>query len=170
MGARQRERTGTEFFGQHSCHVPSAIPEPRREACDTFSFNDAVKNQSHRAPDEVVAQIPLGVSGNRVGLAAFAGPQPCVVCGRCGRVEPHVVGSWGRGRATRAAIDARRMHSRDELTIESGVTGSKRSVTPVVVKVGHRASLTVNGCPHQRKSDITPPLPSLGACALQLPS
>ncbi len=117
----ERERTGAELGGEHAGQVPRRVPESGGEAGDALALDDAVGDEPHRPRGEVVAQVPLGGAGHRVGQAALAGPEAGLVRGRGREVEAHVRRLRGHGRAARAAVDAGGVHARDELPVEPGV-------------------------------------------------
>ena len=56
----ERDRAGSDLSGELAVQVPLAVAEPLRELGDASAVDDAVRDQAHRAPDEVGSRVPLG--------------------------------------------------------------------------------------------------------------
>ena len=98
--AGESEGAGAEFRRHDAREMPRAVAEVRGETRHAVALDHAVEDEPHRAPHEIVAQVPLRVAGGRVGLAALAGPQPGLVpsgrsarCARAGSSRGSWVGS-----------------------------------------------------------------------------
>ena len=126
--AGERERPGAELGGEHAGEVPGGVAESRGEAGHALALDDAVGDEPHGPRGEVVAQVPLGGAGHGVGQAALAGPQPGLVRGGGREVEAHVRGLRRHRGAARAAVDAGRVHARDELPVEPRVARAHGTV------------------------------------------
>ena len=169
---RERERPGAELCGEHAGEVAGRVPESGGEARHALALDDAVGDEAHGACGQVVAQVPLGRAGHRVGQAPLAGTQPGLVGGSGREVEAHVRRLGGDGRAAGAAVDAGGVHAGDELPVEPRVAGLHGAVAlgehGVGERVGdrgggpreggglgrHASSLARGTDNDQRKSDI----------------
>ncbi len=56
----ERDRTRADLGGQLAVQVPLAVPEPLAELGDAPAVDDAVRDQAHRAPDQIGSHVPLG--------------------------------------------------------------------------------------------------------------
>jgi hypothetical protein len=128
----------------------------RRETVDTLALDDAVLHEAHGARGQVVAQIPVGRAGDRVGLAALAGAQPGVVRCRRGAKEADVAGLGSEGGTARPAVDARGRDPGDELPVEAGVARGERAVLGLEGQL-HPFSLAPAPDIDWRKSDMAAP-------------
>ena len=126
--ARQRDRTGPDFGDELTVQMPLAVVELPGEAGDALAVDDAVRDQAHRATDEVGALVPLRGTGRRVGAAALAGPEPGELCrGRSGE-EPHVGALRQPGRTARPAVDPGARDGAEEPPVEPGIPALHRPV------------------------------------------
>src|SRR5699024_8473382 len=114
--------------------------EPGGEAGDAVPVDDAVGDESHGARGDVGAEVPRGCAGDGLGQAAAAGAEAGLVGGRGGEEEDDVVRPGRARRAGWAAVDPRRRHAGDELTVETGIAGADRPVPlrePRIVRGAH---------------------------------
>ncbi len=129
---------GAELGGEHAGEVARRVPESGGEARHALALDDAVGDEAHGACGEVVAQVPLGGAGHRVGQAPLARAQAGLVGGGGREVEADVRRLGGDGRAAGAAVDAGGVHAGDELPVESRVAGLHGAVALGEHGVGER--------------------------------
>src|SRR5690606_3886229 len=106
----------------------------------------------------IPSKIPVGRARGGLRQAALARAEAGFVGGRAGRVEADVLAFRGARRAARPAVDARRVHGRDELPVEAGVARIDRAV-PLIEghRQGHASTLTRPKAAGARKSDTAVP-------------
>ena len=121
LGAGERERAGAELGQQLALDLADAVAELCGQARYAVAVDHAVRDQPHRAGDQVGAVVPLRRARARVGPAALAGAESGLLRGRGARVEPHVLDLRRHHRAARPAVDLRGQHRGEEPPVEARV-------------------------------------------------
>ena len=85
LGASEGERTRAHDGHELAVHVTLGVAEAAGETAHALAIHHAVGDQTHRAPDQVRAQIPLRRSRRRVRTAALARPKAGGLSRRRGR-------------------------------------------------------------------------------------
>jgi hypothetical protein len=133
LGAGERERTGAHDGDELAVHVALGVAEPACEATDALAVDQAVSDQSHRASDEVRAEIPLGRARRCIRTAALTRAKAGGLRGRGGCEHPHVL-AFGRARRTAgAAVDPGGLHTAEQPSVEARI--GRLDGLPDVVRV-----------------------------------
>ena len=136
LGAGDRERTRAELGQQQPVQVTLAYREAGRNSRNAFAIDGPIRDQAHRAPHEIPADVPLGRAGGRVRATALAGAKPGQLGGGRRRVEAHVrAPGTNRGWATRPAVDAGGRHGGDEPAVEACVCALDGPITAFEVQL-----------------------------------
>lgn len=161
---RKSGRPGTQLGVHQPLQLPLRIAEPRRKARHAVPIDNPVADQSHGPGDDIAADVPFGTARARVRPAAAAGP----IARRDGRsrtgMERHVLIPGRDCRATRAAIDPRRLHRVDEDAVEPVVPAAHGPQAGLPIW-HHPTIITRPTRPFWRKSDIDVPAEHLTAAA-----
>src|SRR5207253_1854110 len=135
LGAGNRKRTGAELTEQQPVEMALTDGEPARQSGDAVAIDGPIRNQPHRAADEVAAHVPFRGTRRSVRAAALAG----TIAGELRRsrrgVERHVLALGPhRRRAARPAVDAGRPDGGDEPAVEARVAAFDGSVATLEVQ------------------------------------
>ncbi len=99
------------------------------------AHHQPVFDQTHRPGRQIGVDVPARGSRYRVGQAAAARAVALLLGDGGGQHERHVVRLGGDGGARRAAVDARRTHCDEELTVKACIPGLDGSVAAVEVEL-----------------------------------
>jgi hypothetical protein len=107
---------------------PFAVAETARQAGDALAVHNTIGNQTHRAPHDIRARIPLRRSRGGLGPATPARPKPGRLRSRGGREEQHVAALGHTSGATGPAIDPGGRHPDVDDAVEALVAAFDRTV------------------------------------------
>src|SRR5687767_8796320 len=119
-----RDRGGSDVHREEPSELPFTDADPLRERRDVCVIERAIFDEPERARDRARCSTPRAEIRRCLRPTAKAGTKPCFLRSGRGRKEDDVLPLRTARGTNGTAIDAGRLHAREEATVEARITSA----------------------------------------------